>query len=245
MKVSLLVATTLRNSAYFNYLKKNIDYLYKDKIDLKEIEFLSDDDNTDSISIKYNSLVRRSSGDILVLLHDDMVLHSGFVENIIKYSKEKQILFYNRVEPPIYMDIYPGKVIKDFGKDINCFNKDEFEKYSCDDNVVNGGSQMFFSIMKKDWLQLDYNCFDRFCEDDDVILRYKMNDMELNVCNSALVYHFVSKTSRTDGGWQDKERKSNENFYKKWGFSARDSKMINVDFLKNTKEFLIKNLVVI
>ena len=245
MKVSLLVGTTARVANYFNLLKENINSLYKKEIENGEVELIVDADETATIGMKYNSMAKRATGDILVLIHDDMVLHPGFIENILKYSKPKQLLFYNRIEPPIYPDVSPGKIIENFGFTPTDFNKEKFFNYNPGDELINiqvEGFGMFLAIMKEDWLNFDTKNYERFVEDWDLFLRYKMSDFEIILSTAVLVYHFVSRTSRTDDEWQNKERISHENFYKKWGFTSRDSKMINVDFLKNTKEYLIKEV---
>src|SRR6056300_1591693 len=70
--------------------------------------------------------------------------------------------------------------------------------------------------MKEDYIGIDGYTFEKFCEDDDLHLRYKLAGFEHKV-SSAHVYHFVSKTSRI-GKYQNIEAKSNINFVKKWGF---------------------------
>jgi len=146
-----------------------------------------------------------------------MVPHPGFVETILKHIERKLVLVYHRVEPPIYTDEYPGKSILDCGRDIETYDKDKFFSYNNDDMVLEGGSQLFFAVYKDDYLDIDGYTFKKFCEDDDVHLRYKLAGYQCKVATGAMVYHFVSKTSRSDN-YQEIEMMSNLAFIKKWGF---------------------------
>jgi hypothetical protein len=61
-----------------------------------------------------------------------------------------------------------------------------------------------------------------FCEDDDLILRWKLLGLNLFTSLDAICYHFVSKTSRFSEEYQNRtqqiEQYSNKNFIRKWGF---------------------------
>jgi hypothetical protein len=60
-----------------------------------------------------------------------------------------------------------------------------------------------------------------FCEDDDLIRRWKMYDMECITALDAICYHFVSKTSRFSEEYERRtqtiELASNRNYIRKWG----------------------------
>jgi GT2 family glycosyltransferase len=83
--------------------------------------------------------------------------------------------------------------------------------------VLEGGSQLFFAVYKEDYLDIDGYTFKKFCEDDDVHLRYKIAGYQCKVATGAMVYHFVSKTSRSNN-YQEIEMLSNLAYIKKWGF---------------------------
>jgi hypothetical protein len=134
-----------------------------------------------------------------------------------KYIIKNRITTYTRIEPPMYNDIYPGKVILDCGSDLKTFNKNKFDKFNIEESLIDGGSQLFFGCMKEDYIGIDGYTFKMFCEDDDLHLRYKIAGFEHKV-SSAHVYHFVSKTSRSEMNYKEIETQSNINFTKKWGF---------------------------
>jgi hypothetical protein len=155
-----------------------------------------------------------------------------FVETMNQDIVKNRITTYTRIEPPIYNDIYPGKVILNCGKDLESFDKDRFYKHNLEYKLIDGGSQLFFGCLKEDYLKLDsitFNPPQMWCSDDDLHLRYKLAGFEHKV-SSAHVYHFVSKTSRTTTNYQQIEYNSNRNFIRKWG--CRNPKVkYNVGFI--------------
>lgn len=228
--ISLLIPSTTKNKTYAEYLRENIRSLYSERSD---IEILISVDDSLTLSEHYNKLVKIAKGDIVVLLHDDMVLHNNFIEQIERNIKPKRILTYTRVEPPIYNDQYPGKVISDFGTSIDNFKEELFQKMNLPDELIDGGSQLFFACYKEDYIGLDEKTYKLFCEDDDLHLRYNLLGYEKKVC-PAMVYHFVSKTSRT-GNYREVETASNRNFIRKWSFrnSIHNKKINTIIKVKN------------
>lgn len=220
--ISLIIPTTGTNSNYTNNLIKNIRDLYPNE---DEVEIVLHMDNTVTLGLNYNNAVAKAKGDKIILLHNDMVISRDFVETMDKHIQKGRITTYTRVEPPIYNDTYPGKIIMDFGSDLGTFDEDKFDDFSIEESLIDGGSQLFFGCMKEDYIGIDGYTFKMFCEDDDLHLRYKILGLEHKV-SSAHVYHFVSKTSRTTKDYQQIEIDSNQSFVKKWGF--RNSKFNKV-----------------
>jgi GT2 family glycosyltransferase len=212
--ISLIIPATTSNQSYTDFTIKHIRELYPNE---DEVEIVVEVNDNVTLGINFNNAVAKAKGDIVVLMHNDMVPHPGFVETIQKHIKRKMVLVYHRVEPPIYADTYPGKSIHDCGRDIETYNRTKFFEYAATDDLIDGGSQLFFAVYKEDYLDIDGYTFKKFCEDDDVHLRYKLAGYECKVANAAMVYHFVSKTSRSDN-YQEIEMMSNLAFIKKWGF---------------------------
>ena len=168
-----------------------------------------------------NAGALEATTDYLVFLHNDMFVPSNFKSNLLEDIQHNTILSYTRVEPPIFPQEHPGKVVKDFGNNLDTFNKKDFELFASDYNLPlqEGGSQLFISCYKSDWIGLDETTFvppQMWAADDDLHLRFNIKGLEKKV-SKACVYHFVSKTSR-QGNYQEGERQSNFNFVKKWGF---------------------------
>lgn len=229
--ISLVAPVGSVKSKYAINLRKNIEELYPNR---DEVEIIIYEKDNVTLGTKYNMAVDMAKGEKIILLHDDMVLRPGFVEEMDKYIEKNKIVTYTRIEPPIYNDLYPGKVIEDCGFDLEDFNQEKFYSIKVEDKVVPGGSQIFFGCLKEDYIGFDGNTFEIFCEDDDIHLRYKLGGFESIVCPAAL-YHFVSKTSRTKEGHQQRELNSNRNFVRKWGF--RQSKY----FQKYNIAFVVEN----
>jgi hypothetical protein len=212
--ISLIIPTNGTNKNYTDNLITNIRDLYPNE---NEVEIVLHEDDTITLGLNYNNAVAKAKGDKVILLHNDMVLSRGFIETMDKHIKKGRITTYTRIEPPIFMDEYPGKIIMDFGSDLTNFNQTSFDLVLGAENLIEGGSQLFFGCMKEDYIGIDGYTFKMFCEDDDLHLRYKLAGFEHKV-SSAHVYHFVSKTSRTTTDYQTIEQQSNINFVKKWGF---------------------------
>jgi len=226
--ISLIIPTTGTNKNYTDNLISNIEGIYPNR---DEVEIVLHIDNTVTLGLNYNNAVKKAKGDKIILLHNDMVLKPGFVELMDKHIQRGRITTYTRIEPPIFPDTYPGKVLLDCGSNLNTFNKELFNNYQVEENLIDGGSQLFFGCVKEDYIEIDGYTFKIFCEDDDLHLRYKLTEFEYKV-SSAHVYHFVSKTSR-QGNYQNVELQSNRNFIRKWG---------NRDFkVKYDIGYIIKN----
>jgi len=225
--ISLIIPATKSNKKYTDNIVKNIRDIYPDS---NEIEIIVEENDNVTLGINYNNAVSKAKGDKIILLHNDMVISKGFIETMDKHITKNRITTYTRVEPPIYLDTYPGKVIADCGSDLETFDKDKFEQLTTSEELIDGGSQLFFGCMKEDYIGIDGYTFAKFCEDDDLHLRYKLLGFEYKV-SSAHVYHFVSKTSRQDD-YQKIEQMSNRNFVRKWGFRhSKHNKKYDIGFI--------------
>ena len=216
--ISLIIPVTTSNQDYTDFLVQQIREIYPDE---KEVEVVVEVNDDVTLGINYNNAVAKAKGDKIILLHNDMVISPGFIETMDRHIVKGRITTYTRIEPPIYPDTYPGKVLVECGRDLETFDQDKFNSLNYEEELIDGGSQLFFGCMKEDYIGIDGYTFKMFCEDDDLHLRYKLAGFEHKV-SSAYVYHFVSKTSRFSEDYKAKtqiiERNSNMNFIRKWGF---------------------------
>lgn len=226
--ISLVIPTISRTREYTDTLIKNIREIYPNE---NEVEIIIEENDNVTMGVNYNNAVAKANGEKIILLHNDMILKPGFIETMDKHIIKNRIVTYTRVEPPIYNDIYPGKIILDCGRDLNSLNKEKFYHFPLEEELQDGGSQLFFGCYKEDYIGIDGYTFKLFCEDDDFHLRCDIAGLERKV-SPAQVYHFVSKTSRTTNDYQSIEQQSNINFIKKWGF--RNS-IHNVVYKKSIK----------
>ncbi len=162
-----------------------------------------------------------------------MVIGKGFLESLDSQLKENMLLCYTTVEPPIFAGHNrPGKAILDCGTNFNNFNESLFNQYI--DSVpkigkLYDGGTFFMSGYKSLFDDVEYfdgfSFFPCFCEDDDFLIRTKLKGYEIKTTEEAIVYHFVSKTSRFSEEYKEttkqNEVNSNRNFIRKWGIPSQ------------------------
>jgi hypothetical protein len=176
-------------------------------------------------------------------LHNDIVLAPGFIENVEKHLNSNKVVSYTTIEPPIFAGHErPGKIIKDFGTSLESFNQLDLFKFVANkqqecNNQTETGITFFMCMPRKTLLEIGgmdnlYNPM--FCEDDDLIKRFRLLGLELITSLDAICYHFVSKTSRFSEEYQNRtqqiEYNSNKNFIRKWGSRNSDVKY-NIAFV--------------
>jgi hypothetical protein len=211
--ISLVIPTVSRTREYTEALIKNIREIYPNE---NEVEIVVEENDNVTMGVNYNNAVAKANSEKIILLHNDMILKPGFIEIMDKDIIKNRIVTYTRVEPPIYNDLYPGKILLDCGRDLNSLDKEKFYNLPLEEELQDGGSQLFLGCYKEDYIGIDGVTFKLFCEDDDFHLRCDVAKLERKI-SPAQVYHFVSKTSRT-WDYQKVEQQSNINFIKKWGF---------------------------
>lgn len=187
------------------------------------------DDERLTFSDNYNTAISLVDTEKLILIHNDMVIGRNFIENIEKCITDKLILSYMTIEPPIFKGhVRPGKVIHDLGSNFYDFKYDEFElltEYYSEKSTLYNGATFFMSGYKKVFDDIGgfdgFSFVPAFCEDDDFLIRAKLKGYELKTTESAVVYHFVSQTSRFSDDYKNDrlkiEMSSNRNFVRKWG----------------------------
>ena len=183
-----------------------------------------------NFSDNFNKAASMATKEYIVFVHNDIVLAPGFIENLEKHCNSNTVVSYTTIEPPIFAGHErPGKIIKDFSADLETFDINGFYQFAAEtvekykDKTEPG--IVFFMCMPKDkYLEiggLDNLYNPMFCEDDDLILRWKLLEMNLITSLDAITYHFVSKTSRFSEEYAARtsqiEHQSNRNFFRKWG----------------------------
>jgi len=204
--------------------------------------FYSEENKT--FSDTFNKAAELSTKDYVAYLHNDIVLAPNFLENIEKHLNENNAVSYTTIEPPIFSGHErPGKIIHDLGSDLQTFNKEKMYEFAKEKQVeylnkTEVGVTFFMCMPKKVLLEIGGmdNLFNpMFCEDDDLVHRFKMYGLNLFTALDAICYHFVSKTSRFSEEYQLRtqriEHNSNRNFIRKWGFrNSTHNKKYNIGF---------------
>lgn len=225
------------------------DLIFQDK---NVIGFFDKDKKT--FSDTYNKCVELATKQFVVFAHNDMVVAPNFLENLEKYAHKDRVVSYTTYEPPIFKDhSRPGKVIIDFGVDLETFSKRFYDFASQEiitykDGISEGIS--FFMCLSRD-VFLEMGGFDNifnpyFLEDYDFIRRLKLKGLECFNSLDSIVYHFVSKTSRFSEearlNTQRIEQNSNRTYLRKWG-SMNSNNRYNIAFdVENCTEQLLEVL---
>lgn len=189
-----------------------------------------------TLSDTYNKCIELATSDYVVFAHNDMVLAPGFVEQLAALQTEQRVIFYTTIEPPVFAnDPRPGKIVQNFGADIDTFQRDAFFQFTLAEQQRNEQSGQtavatrkgIFFLAASRQLLLDIGGLDplfnpMFCEDDDLLLRLGLKGVNMVIGLNVLCYHFVSKTSRFSDEYVHRtrqiEHQSNRNFIRKWGF---------------------------
>lgn len=197
--------------------------------------FYSEESKT--FSDTFNKAAELASNDYVAYLHNDIVLAPGFIENLEKHVSMTNVVSYTTIEPPIFAGHErPGKLIHDLGTSLETFDKDALYEYvaskqSAFVNKIEPGITFFMCMPRLALLEMGGldNLFNpMFCEDDDLIRRWKMLGMNCFTALDAICYHFVSKTSRFSEEYQTRTQQieiaSNRNYIRKWGTKSNAPK---------------------
>lgn len=190
--------------------------------------FYSEEHKT--FSDTFNKAAELATRDYVTYLHNDIVLAPRFIENLEKHVSTNNVVAYTTIEPPIFADhARPGKIIYDLGTSLETFDKDALYEFVKQERVkyldkTEPGITFFMCMPRFKLLEIGGmdNLFNpMFCEDDDLIRRWKMLGMDCFTALDAICYHFVSKTSRFSEEYQYQtqqiELASNRNYIRKWG----------------------------
>jgi GT2 family glycosyltransferase len=198
-----------------------------------------------SFSETYNNGIKLVDTDKLVLVHNDMIIGERFLENLENLLQPNLLLSYTTIEPPIFAGHNrPGKIINNFGSSFEDFNFEGFNNFIKEYNTkysLYDGAVFFMSAYKNLFIDVGFfdekNFFPCFCEDDDFLIRAKLKGYILKTTESAITYHFVSKTSRfSDEFINDRfkiEYNSNRNFIRKWGLPISSFNEMNYQTQNN------------
>lgn len=213
---------------------------------------------TDSIgtfSDNFNKAAELATNEYVMYLHNDIVLAPGFIENIKKHLNSNKIVSYTTIEPPIFAGHErPGKMVKDFGTCLESFKKDNLFEFIKDKqqefkDQVEPGITFFMCTPRQTLLDVGGmdNLFNpMFCEDDDLIRRFRLLGLELTTSLDAICYHFVSKTSRFSDEYKNRtqqiEYNSNKNFIRKWGNRGEAPKYSIAFVVKNCNSSTLEAL---
>ena len=136
--ISLILPTTSKTKEYTQNILNNIRKIYPNE---NEVEVIIEENDNVDLGTNYNNAVAKANSEKIILLHNDMIIKPGFIETMDKHISKNRITTYTRIEPPIFTDTYPGKILLDCGYDLNSFNEEKFNQFNIEEDLVDGGSQ--------------------------------------------------------------------------------------------------------
>ena len=188
----------------------------------------------------------------IVFLHNDIVIAPQFLENILKHLNEKNVVSYTVIEPPLFGNPSTGKIIKNFGYNIELFDYTSFYDFCktrqlIENNKISCGASFFMALEKNIFIKMggfDTLFNPMFAEDIDFIWRLELQNIKLITSCDALCYHFVSKTSRFSEEYKhissEIEYRSNKNFVRKWGSTLKGPKYLTSLIVENCSYELLE-----
>lgn len=212
----LLVLDDFSDDGTENWLKKNGKKW--------GITYYRIDDKKTGICRAVETLVEKTTNDIILYLHSDMVVGKNFDINMYKHLKPKTIVSATRIEPPLY-NKEPYKIHYNCGTYPNQFEKKLFnsvvKEYAKDE--ITEGIFVPYMFYKKDWIGYDPVFYPATREDSDKFNRWKEAGMNFITSKDSLVYHFSGRGGRhlkaitkDEEQWKKQERKNLKNFIRKW-----------------------------
>lgn len=182
-------------------------------------------------TILYDKGIEMATGDIVGILHADMIIGPNYVDNLIKHLAPGRVICATRIEPPLH-PAGNEKIIQDFGIDFDSLNIQAFENFVLDAQIqyqdeTTKGMFAPWILYKKDFDAV-YGHDPLFApfpyEDSDIFQRWILAGYELVQSRDAFVYHLTCRGHRwtediglDDEYYKNASRRAMRNYLRKWG----------------------------
>ena len=207
-------------------------------------------------TILYDKGIELATNDIVGILHVDMIIGPGYVENLIKHLKPGTVVCATRIEPPLHPE-GKEKIIMDFGQDFDTLNVLGFELYCKElqnefaDETTKG---MFapWILYKNDFQAIGGHdpLFAPFpYEDSDIFQRWILAGYKLIQSRDSFVYHLTCRghrwneqVGRDDEYYKIVSNRAARNYLRKWGsWIKNDEYQYPIIPSKYNIGFIVKN----
>jgi glycosyltransferase involved in cell wall biosynthesis len=185
----------------------------------------------------YDYCIEKSTTDIFMIFHADMMLGKNADWKAYNHLKSKRVICATRIEPPLHPN-NGEKILIDFGIYPEEFKQDEFNQYveehSGDDKITNGIFAPWM-MYKQEFLEMGgHDPIMHSCrEDSDVFNRMKLNGFEFIQPWNSLVYHLTGRGAGSFDGdkarhekWRKDMDKSTLEFIRKWGSNVNHTALM-------------------
>jgi hypothetical protein len=201
----------------------------------------------------YDYCVEKSTTDIFMIFHADMMLGKHADLKAFNHLKKKTVVCSTRVEPPIHPNA-GEKILLDFGMWPEEFKKDEFNKYvdsKLEDTKTTEGIFAPWMMYKEEFLALGgHDLRMHSCrEDSDLFNRMHLDGFNFIQPWNSLVYHLTGRGAGSFDGdperhkqWKEDMNKSTLEFIRKWGQNVNHTPLMKpIIYPKYDIGFIIKN----
>ena len=158
-------------------------------------------------TILYDKGVEISKTEIFSILHADMVIAPGYVENLLKHLKKKTVVAATRVEPPLHPP-GPEKFVRLFGTEPEEFKKEDFLQFVKENQTIykdqtTNGIFAPWCMYKEDFQAIgghDKLFAPMELEDSDIFNRMYLAGYDLIQSRDSFTYHMTCRGSRFKDG---------------------------------------------
>ena len=180
----------------------------------------------------YDHCVEKSTTDIFMIFHADMMLGKHADLKAFKYLQSKTVVCSTRIEPPLHPN-NGEKILLDFGMWPEEFKQEEFNAYvneHLEDKKITEGIFAPWMMYKENFLNLGgHDPIMHSCrEDSDIFNRMLLEGFEFIQPWNSLVYHLTGRGAGSFDGdperhkkWQEDMNKSTKEFIRKWGSNVK------------------------
>jgi len=205
------------------------------------------------IGMAYDYCIEKSTTDIFMIFHADMMLGKNADLNAYNCLKEKTVVCSTRIEPPIHPN-GGEKILLDFGMWPEEFKKEEFNKYvesNLNETKTTNGVFAPWMMYKKEFEEIGgHDPIMRSCrEDSDIFNRMKLAGFEFIQPWNSLVYHLTGRGAGSFDGdpkrhdaWKKEMNNSTKEFIRKWGSNVKHTPLMEpIVSHKYDIGFVVKN----
>ena len=185
----------------------------------------------------YDFCIEKSTTDIFMIFHADMMLGKNADLKAFNHLKEKTVVCSTRVEPPLHPN-NGEKILLDFGVWPEEFKEKEFDAYvneQKDSDKITEGIFAPWMMYKQEFMNLGgHDPILRSCrEDSDVFNRMLLAGFKFIQPWNSLVYHLTGRGAGSFSGdeerhkkWQLEMQNSTKEFIRKWGTTVKHTPLM-------------------
>lgn len=186
----------------------------------------------------YDYCIEKSTTDIFMVFHADMMLGECADLKAYNHLKSKTVVCSTRIEPPIHPNM-GEKIQIDFGMWPEEFKKEEFNKFvesQSDVTKITNGIFAPWMMYKDEFLKLGgHDPMMHSCrEDSDVFNRMKLDGFDFIQPWNSLVYHLTGRGAGSFEGdperhekWKQDMINSTKEFIRKWGSNVKHTPLMD------------------